>query len=424
MNAKMVIVALLGMLVAGSAFPADAQSTNGSEGPPSNGVVPDEIVVGFQDVVPADVASWAADLGGEVLMVEPTLSWVSIALDSEEEATQALDAALDREDVRWAQRDGYVSTMHTPNDPLYGNQWGFPAISAPEAWDVETGSHDVVVAILDTGVEGDHPDLEANVCGPHESFVPGEDPLWDGYFHGSHVAGTVAATTDNDLGVAGTSQSCLQSVKVLSQFGSGQWTWVAAGITWAADNGAHIISMSLGGADPGPLVEDAVDYAYEEQDVLVVAAAGNSGFWGCPSVGYPAAFASVIAVASLDEPGDQHSSFSSCGPEVEIAAPGAGVLSTSNNGGYTTASGTSMAAPHVSGVAALAKSVNPSASAPELRCMLTLTADDVEDSGWDEYTGWGRVNAHTMVTMAPVLAGGTLPLATPDLCGLVQGLPA
>lgn len=395
----MVIVALVGMLVAWSAFPADAQSTDEPAGPPAEGLIPDQIVIGFQDEIPADAVSWIEDRGGDVLIVENTLSWISAVFGSEEQADDAIDAALERGDVRWAEHDGYVSTMDIPNDPMYGSQWGYPVINAPEAWDTQKGSHDVSVAILDTGTQGSHPDLADNICGPHTSFISGEpDPLSPGHYHGTHVAGTVAAVNDNGVGVAGTSQSCLQAVQVLGSFGSGSWSGVAAGITWAADNGADIISMSLGGSGGDITVQEAVAYAYGVQGVLIIASAGNSYCFGGNTVGYPAQYSAVMAVASLDS-ATSTSGFSSCGPDVEIAAPGSSVLSTWTNGGYGYASGTSMSAPHVSGVAALVMSEHPGLTAAAVRCVLALSSDDILSSGVDHQTGWGRLNAERAVAL-------------------------
>lgn len=395
----MVIVALLGMLVAWSAFPADAQSTDEREPTLAEGLVPDEIVIGFEGAIPADAASWIEEQGGEVLIVEPKVSWVSASFGSQQEADQAIAAALSRSDVRWAEHDGYVSTMHVPNDPMYGSQWGYPVINAPQAWDTQQGSHDVSVAILDTGTEGSHPDLAENICGPHAEFVTGSpDPLSPFHFHGTHVAGTVAAVNDNGVGVAGTSQSCIMAGQVLGASGGGQWTWVAAGITWAADNGAHVISMSLGGAGGDISVQEAVAYAYGVQGVLIIASAGNSGCFGGDTVGYPAQYSAVMAVASLDS-ATSTSGFSSCGPDVEIAAPGSSVLSTWTNGGYGYASGTSMSAPHVAGVAALVMSEHPELSASDVRCALALSSDDILASGVDHQTGWGRLNAERAVAL-------------------------
>jgi len=326
---------------------------------------------------------------------------------------------------------------------LYPSQWGYPAIFADVAWEITLGSHAAKVAVLDTGIKGNHPDLVPNLCGPHASFIPGEAPLVDGFGHGTHVAGTVAAVTNNGVGVAGTSQACLMDVKVLSRFGGGSWSGVAAGIRWAADNGADIISMSLGGGNPGVIMEDAVKYAYNTKGVLVIAAAGNSG---CNISGlvpnirnnqpgtviYPAIYPEVQAVAALAPPdGLSTAGFSSCGSAVEIAAPGQQVLSTlppcneailCSGSLYGYLDGTSMATPHVSGVAALVLSQNPGLSAVALRCLLDLTADDFLDAdrapipGRDYKGGWGKVNTLRALQTAASLQSANGLDAFEDAC--------
>lgn len=380
-----------------------AVSSSGDEAVDEN-VIEDRILVAFSGAVPDWFDSWVEERNGEILVQSDKLHWAGVKLPDAAAATDAMSALETREDVRSVEREvlyelqyvdvveGPVQTTDAvPNDPLYPDQWGYPAIGAPDAWDINLGSHDVTVAVLDTGIHGTHPDLMGNICGPHRSFVPGEPPLEDWHFHGTHVSGTVAAVSDNGIGVAGTSQSCLMDAQVCTRFGSCPSSGSIAAIEWAADNGADIISMSWGGGAPSPIMQDALAYAYS-QDVLLIAAAGNSGCFGGDTVIYPAKFPEVVAVAALQNPGSDTASFSSCGFAVEVAAPGASVLSTNNNNGYRYASGTSMAAPHASGVAALIKSENPDLDAAELRCVLARTSDDILAVGMDGKTGWGRVN--------------------------------
>lgn len=384
-------------LVLPTTAPAAPQQDAHEERP--DGEASDRVVVGFHGRVPGDAEPWARAHGGEVALRDDAVHFVAIQFPGPERADRFLAHALERRDVRYAERDGFAAVQLVPNDPLYGSQWGFPAIKAPQAWDLSQGSHAAKVAILDTGIQVGHPDLAANACGPFTSFVPSEPGIEDGHGHGTHVAGTVAAVTNNGLGVAGTSQSCLMGAKVLTSGGWGYWSWVAAGITWAADNGAHVISMSLGGSSPDSAVKDAVHYAYVVKGVLVVAAAGNSGCSGGDTVLYPAKYPEAVAVAALAYPGTVTGWFSSCGPKVELAAPGVGVLSTWRGSGYATLSGTSMATPHVSGVAALAKSLWPGLTGPALRCALDLASDDLITPGRDVWTGWGRVDALGSLTL-------------------------
>ncbi|MCA1814531.1 MAG: S8 family serine peptidase [Halobacteriales archaeon] len=421
---------LLCLLAVGLALPIGSYAASADQGPPVlPGEVANEVVVSFAGAVPANVESWLGAHGGQLLLRDDTLHWVSARFADAGSAGRFLDAAQASAGVRAASRDGIASVLAlpsipgqglTPNDPLYAQQWGYPAIGAPLAWGTTLGAHSVHVIVLDTGIYLAHPDLQGNLCGPFASFVPSEPTVNDGFGHGTHVSGTIAAVTNNGLGVAGTSQSCLGMGKVLGAGGSGQWTWVAAGIVWAADNGADIISMSLGGSGAPQVVADAVAYAYAH-DVLVVSAAGNSGcrpIPGAGTVGQPALYPGSMAVAAVNQPdGLVPAQFSSCGFKVEIAAPGVGVLSTfppcngpplCSNSGYGSIDGTSMATPHVAGSAALVKAQDPALTNVELRCILDVTATDAPAPGRDFSTGWGVVDPYAALAFdAQLTATGT-----------------
>ena len=278
--------------------------------------------------------------------------------------------------------------------------WGISRIGAPSAWSSSTGA-DVKVAILDTGIQHDHPDLAANVKGGIS--VVGEtdstDPLdWnDGDGHGTHVAGTVAAV-NNDVGVVGSAPDAwLYGVKVLFDNGEGFVSDVIDGIDWSVENGMQVLNMSLGTDVHLNSFEDACDQAYEA-GLLLVAAAGNEGD-GDPDtteLSYPAAYNSVMAVAATDS-NDQVPSWSNSGPFVELAAPGVGIYSTHKGSGYTTKTGTSTAAPHVSGTAALVWAWNPSLTNVQVRSILQQTAEDLGSAGRDTVYGYGLVRADEAV---------------------------
>lgn len=300
--------------------------------------------------------------------------------------------------------------------------WGVDRIHAPEAWSLSTGLG-VQVAVLDTGVDKDHPDLAGNVVWGI-SVVGNKVSMkykdWkDRNGHGTHVAGTIAALYNN-IGVVGVGYNIsIYAIKVLDASGSGTWTDLAEGIIWALkgpdgvidsdgdglvagdpdDDAAEIISMSLGGFGYSKEVEDAVKLAYS-YGVVLVAAAGNEGLNG---VTYPAKFPEVIAVAAIDEY-DNVPSWSSKGPEVELAAPGVNILSTIPNKRYATYSGTSMATPHVSATVALIisklLSENRSYTVDYIRTVLHNTADDIGAPGWDEESGYGVVRADLAVANA------------------------
>jgi subtilisin len=266
---------------------------------------------------------------------------------------------------------------------------GINQIKAPLAWDATRGKG-VKVAVLDTGIDYNHPDLAANYRGG-VSFVPDESNPMDYNRHGSHCAGIIAAAL-NGVGVVGVAPAAyLYAVKVLSRSGSGNWSWLIAALDWCVKNGIHVASMSLGGAAPAA-VQTMCDLAFA-RGVLLVAAAGNSA----GPVEHPARYGSVIAVSAIDG-ANQLASFSCRGPEVELCAPGVQVLSTVPGGGYARLSGTSMACPHVSGAAALAWSTHrfPPAGLNTnvaVRRLLAATADNLGLPGRDNNFGFGRVDA-------------------------------
>ena len=280
--------------------------------------------------------------------------------------------------------------------------WGVQKIGAETAWTTSTGEG-VDVAILDTGIDYDHPDLVSNIAGGINYAGSGwRDGLtnsryWnDRYWHGSYCAGIVAAS-DNNIGSVGVAPGAnLWAVKVLGNDGSGYVSDIVQGIEWCVANGIEIISMSLGGGD-SPTMKEACDNAYEA-GVLLVAAAGNE--YGGPVI-FPAAYDSVIAVSAIDSDNNL-ADFSSVGVEIELAAPGVSIFSTYIYGGYATASGTSVACPHVAGVAALAWS----GSNTDVRATLQLSASDIGLTTLQQ--GWGLVNAAAAVD-AP--AGNQAPVA-------------
>jgi subtilisin family serine protease len=280
----------------------------------------------------------------------------------------------------------------TPNDPSWSLQWGPPCIRSQEAWDVQRGNHNVILAVLDTGVDLDHPDLDGNVDTSIDwDFVNNDNNADDDYGHGTHVAGIAAAEINNGIGIAGMAQAKIMAVKVLNRYGSGYWSWIASGITYAADNGADVINMSIQGTSYDPSVEDAADYAYYTKDVVVIAAAGN---YGSSQNCYPAAIGSVMGVAAL-QTCTSRASFSNWGlNNVDIAAPGVNIYSTYYQNRYDYMDGTSMASPHVAGVACLYRCQRPSGSAQKIWGALLRYAEDLGDPGVDPYYGHGRVKAN------------------------------
>ncbi len=271
--------------------------------------------------------------------------------------------------------------------------WGIPKVQATNAHSNGHTGNGKKVAVLDTGIDRSHPDLSANVKGGYSVFTDSanRDPFYDGNGHGTHVAGTVAAV-NNTIGVIGVAPNAsLYAVKVLNNSGSGSFSGIAQGIEWAINNKMDIINMSLGGSTGSSTLQYYSDLAYNSSNILVVAAAGNSGnpAGTGDNVGYPARYSSVIAVAAIDQ-NNKRASFSSTGPAVELSAPGVGILSTTPNNNYASYNGTSMASPHVAGVAALVWAAKPGLTNKELRQLLRDTALNL---GTANHYGYGLVQA-------------------------------
>ena len=290
--------------------------------------------------------------------------------------------------------------MHTMDQTV---PWGINMIGALTAQESNTGTG-VKVAVIDTGIQLDHPDL--NVVG-NVTFVSGTPNADDDNGHGSHVAGTIAAV-NNSVGVIGVAPDVqLYAVKVLGSGGTGYTSDIIAGIEWSIDNGMQVINMSFGSATGTTGLKDACDAAYNA-GVVVVAAAGNNGSSAGTgdNVIYPANYDSVIAVAAVDNT-KARASFSSTGPGVELAAPGVNIYSTTYNASYTNKSGTSMASPHVAGLAALiiasgiADANGNGRINDEVRQRMDQTAEDLGSAGRDPLYGYGLVRADLAVWRPP-----------------------
>jgi subtilisin len=245
-------------------------------------------------------------------------------------------------------------------------QWGVKRVDAPAAWSTSRGAG-VKVAVIDTGLDMTHPDLAGNIKGGWNAIAK-SDNFNDDHGHGTHCGGNIAAL-DNSIGIVGVAPKAdLYGVKVLDADGSGTFDDVIAGMQWAVDNHMEVASMSLGADQGNPALADMVA-AMKKGGVTLIAAAGNSG----GSVGFPGAYPEAIAVAAGDE-NDQLADFSSRGPEVAVIAPGVNIYSLSKNGGYETMSGTSMATPHVAGLAVLYVSTHKGATPDQVRAALSAAS--------------------------------------------------
>ncbi|RLL89266.1 peptidase S8, partial [Mesotoga sp. HF07.pep.5.2.highcov] len=319
---------------------------------------------------------------------------------------KALSAKIPVEAIDGLLRNPHVVYVE-PNIQLHALEeqylWGMDRIYGDESfifptWVTSTGDG-VKVAILDTGIDPSHPDLAGRVSQGVDFTETGSS--FDDNGHGTHVSGTVAAIYSNNSGVYGVAPSAsLYAVKVLDSTGSGYLDWIIAGIEWAIANEIDVINMSLGTPSDVQPLEDACNAAYKA-DILIVAAAGNSGNkpGNRDTVEYPGGYASVIAVAASDS-NDLRASFSSTGPDVELIAPGVSILSSIPGDGYAYYSGTSMASPHVAGVAALVLAARPTLTNAEVRLILQQTAENLGLK--QEHQGFGLVRADLAVQAASV----------------------
>ncbi|MFP4225950.1 MAG: S8 family serine peptidase [Desulfobacterales bacterium] len=357
-----------------------------------------------------------------------------------------IKALQGRTDIAAAEPNYRHQGLQSPNDEHYPLQWHYPLINLPEAWEISRGSQDVKIAVIDTGVIVDHPDLAGKITADSYDFIsdpdramdgdgidsnpndPGDDTQGDTSFHGTHVAGTAAADTDNDTGVAGTAWNCrIMAIRTLGKGGSGTTYDSLQGVRYAAglendagttpDEPADIINLSLGGGSFSQTEQDVLAQA-RAAGVIIIAAAGNSAE-NAPS--YPAAYDGVISVSAVDINANP-APYSNFGDTIDVAAPGGdfssdlngdgyvdGVLSTGgdNSDGkvqkvYTFFQGTSMAAPHMAGVAALMKSVRPDLTPNDLDGFLQSGAivRDLGPAGRDERYGYGLIDASLAVRAA------------------------
>ncbi len=268
--------------------------------------------------------------------------------------------------------------------------WGVNRIDADLAWAYSKGTG-VKVGIVDTGIDMDHPDLAANIHGGYNCIKENSN-FDDDHGHGSHCAG-IAAAIDNTIGVVGVApEAWLYGIKVLNRRGSGTTADCIQGIQWCTDNNLDVISMSWGSTSYSQAMHDACDAAWNA-GLFLVGAAGNSGD---SNIIYPAKYDSVVAISATDS-SDNLAYFSCYGSAIFLAAPGVSIYSCYKNGGYTTMSGTSMACPHVSGTAALAWARYPSYTNAQIKQLLQNTAEDLGAPGWDQYFGYGLVDAQAAV---------------------------
>jgi thermitase len=361
--------------------------------------VADEVLVRFKNSASdEDIAECLRQIHGEIQSTIDEIRVTVIEIESinVSNAVATLSACPA---VRYVEPNYIAYVMDTfPTDSSFGLQYGLVNIRAPQGWDYATGSMAITIAVLDTGVDLSHTDLAAKIVPGHD-FVNNDTVPQDDHGHGTHVAGITAAVTNNANGVAGVSWGArIMPVKVLNSAGGGTFANMAAGITWAVDNGAQVLNISVGASSSSIVLQNAINYAVS-QGAIVIAASGNSA----SPVLYPAAYPNVIAVGATDSLNNLAGT-SNYGPEMDLVAPGVNIYST-EPGGYGYRGGTSMSAAYVSGFAALLRGI-PGNSASSVRSIMEGTALDLGSAGWDQYYGSGLIQMDTAILQAWPAASG------------------
>lgn len=336
-------------------------------------------------------------IGLDMYLFKGNLSRNSLRSDKVVRIEKNIDLKLPPIDAKPVNKDLKTYSENPPtNDPLLPAQYGFFKINTDKAWKTQKGKSEVIVAVIDSGVDGSHPEFEGQLLAGYDfsSDKPTAGGNVDGYGHGTHVAGVIAAKANNGQGIAGIAPDCkILPVRIFNNWGHTTSGASTAAVIWAVDNGAKVINASWGSPLPGQAFHDAIKYALEK-DVVVVAAVGNSGNNDPETAGYPGKSPGAIGVAASTDI-DGWATFSTFGEQVSVAAPGKGILSTyptQISNGYRIMEGTSMAAPHVTGAVALIRSQYPQMNQKQVKELLEKTAKDIVMTGVDLYAGNGRID--------------------------------
>ncbi len=425
--------------------------------------VPDEIIVKFKANIPDSIINQInAQLGTSLLSTENLGGFKRIKIPAASNILDVVQRYQQNLNVEYAEPN-YMAYAHAvPNDPLYGYQWNFSnpvsgSINVEPAWNLTTGAPGIIVAVVDTGVAYEDftiieagmikryykaPDLAQTKFVAGYDFVNSDTHPNDDVGHGTHVTGTIAQSTNNALGTAGIAYNVsIMPVKVLAKNGSGSYADVANGIMWAADHNAKVINLSLGGTQGSTTLQNALAYAYNK-GVTIVCSSGNDGQ---ATVSYPAAYDQYCIAVGATRYDETKAYYSNYGSSLDLIAPGGdlnvdqnhdgygdGILqqtfgNTTNDWGYWFYSGTSMSAPHVSGIAALLLAYGTAQNPQDVRDALQKTAKDLGATGFDTQYGWGLVNAyaalnyHAVVNQPPTAVVGGPYSGTEDIAVTFNG---
>lgn len=368
--------------------------------------VPDEILFKFKPGVTEDIKNKVAS--ESALQVKEKIPHIDVfvAKVNPNSRDAVIEALKHNPNIEYAQPNYIGQSQRIPNDPNYAQQWNLPKIQAPNAWDISTGSQNIVVAVIDSGVNGSIADLSGKVISGY-NFVDNNSDTSDVHGHGTAVSSVIAANTNNNTGIAGVNWlSRILAVRDVDSTGHYNGDNQLKSIIFAADNGAKVINLSQGGnAACDSASQDAVNYAWSK-GLVVVAAAGND-----PTVGIlaPANCNNVIAAGATDE-NDLKTSFSATGSQLDVVAPGINIPTAQRDGTYGYWVGTSFSSPHVAGLGALIMAANPALTNQQVVDTIESTAKDLGAAGRDDSYGWGRINAYQALLAA---TGGTPAPATP-----------
>jgi subtilisin family serine protease len=310
-----------------------------------------------------------------------------------------LDALRHNPNIEFAEQDYLHEPATVPNDTYYSLEWHLPKIGAPAAWDTTVGSNSVIIAILDSGVDGTHPDLISQLV-PGWNLYDGNANTSDVTGHGTGVAGNAAAAGNNGVGVVSPAWGCkIMPIRIADTNGYASTSMIADGVTYAADHGARVANVSFR-VTGSPTLSAAAQYLQSRGGVVTVSAGNDGAFDPSPDDPY------LITVSATDS-NDAIATFSNTGNSIDVSAPGVNIVTTIRGGGYGYATGTSASAPLVAGVAALMISVNPSLTGSQMRDLIKQSADDLGAPGWDTGYGAGRLRADKAVVAAMQATGGT-----------------
>lgn len=311
-------------------------------------------------------------------------------------ALDKVKAALERNPhMSFVENNYYAAGGMEPNDVKYSQQWYLPKISAPLGWEICTGAQSIPIAIIDSGIDPIHPDLVGKIL-PGYNFLQDNADTRDVLGHGTAVAGTAAALSNNLEGITGVAwANPIMPLVVLNSENWATYYDIARAVVFAADQGVRIMNISIGGSSSSTTLQNAIDYAWNK-GAMVFACAHN---YSTSTPYYPAACTHAVAVSATDA-ADNRASFSNYGNWIDVAAPGVSILTTTRGGGYGSWSGTSFSSPIAAGLAALITSVNPSLTNYEILELITGNTDDLGALGFDQYFGFGRVNVNKSLNAA------------------------